>query len=77
MAGAWTSRRWATTRSRAAMRRWARIIRSTAGPAQAAVRDTAEREPDLVSYTGRKTGMAYRQPVSCVHDGNVLTHADP
>ncbi len=31
----------------------------------------------LVSYTGRKTGKAYRQPVSYVRDGYVLGHADP
>jgi hypothetical protein len=28
----------------------------------------------LISYTGRKSGKAYRQPVSYLPDGDVLRH---
>jgi deazaflavin-dependent oxidoreductase (nitroreductase family) len=60
----------------AAMRRRARIMRAVNVPMRAVlslpVPTPLSANLILVSYTGRKTGKAYRQPVSYVRDGDVL-----
>jgi deazaflavin-dependent oxidoreductase (nitroreductase family) len=60
----------------AAMRRRARIMRAVNVPMRAALTlplaTPLSKNLMLISYTGRKSGKAYRQPVSYVHDGDVL-----
>lgn len=60
----------------AALRRRARIMRAVNVPMRAVlslpVPTPLSANLMLVSYTGRKTGKAYRQPVSYVRDGDVL-----
>jgi deazaflavin-dependent oxidoreductase (nitroreductase family) len=60
----------------AAMRRRARIMRAVNVPMRAVlslpVRTPLSANLMLISYTGRKTGKPYRQPVSYVRDGDVL-----
>ena len=60
----------------AAMRRRARIMRAVNVPMRAVlslpVATPLSANLMLISYTGRKTGKAYRQPVSYVRDGDVL-----
>ena len=60
----------------AAMQRRARIMRVVNVPMRAALRlpvaTPLSANLMLVSYTGRKSGKAYRQPVSYVRDGEVL-----
>ncbi len=62
--------------SQTAMRRRARIMRAVNVPMRAALSlpfpTPLSRNLMLLSYTGRKTGKAYRQPVSYVRDGEVL-----
>lgn len=64
------------TINEAAMRRRARIMRAVNVPMRAVLSlpfaTPLSGNLMLVSYTGRKTGKAYRQPVSYVHDGEVL-----
>src|SRR6185437_12775198 len=64
------------TANEAAMRRRARIMRAVNVPMRAVLSlpfaTPLSSNLMLVSYTGRKTGKAYRQPVSYVHDGKVL-----
>ena len=64
------------TMDQAAMRRRARIMRAVNVPMRAVlslpVATPLSANLMLVSYTGRKTGKAYRQPVSYVRDGEVL-----
>lgn len=64
------------TIDQAAMRRRARIMRAVNVPMRAVlslpVATPLSANLMLVSYTGRKTGKAYRQPVSYVRDGEVL-----
>ena len=64
------------TVTQAAMRRRARIMRAVNVPIRAALSlpfpTPLSGNLMLVSYTGRKTGRAYRQPVSYVRDGDVL-----
>jgi deazaflavin-dependent oxidoreductase (nitroreductase family) len=60
----------------AAMRRRARIMRAVNVPMRAVlglpVATPLGANLMLISYTGRKTGKAYRQPVSYARDGEVL-----
>jgi deazaflavin-dependent oxidoreductase (nitroreductase family) len=60
----------------AAMRRRARIMRAVNVPMRAVlslpVPTPLSANLMLISYTGRKSGKAYRQPVSYVRDGEVL-----
>jgi endonuclease YncB( thermonuclease family) len=60
----------------AAMRRRARIMRAVNVPMRALlglpVATPLSRNLMLISYTGRKTGKPYRQPVSYVRDGDTL-----
>jgi hypothetical protein len=62
--------------NRAAMRRRARIMRAVNVPMRAVlglpVATPLGANLMLISYTGRKTGKAYRQPVSYARDGEVL-----
>jgi len=62
--------------SQAAMRRRARIMRAVNVPMRAALSlpfaTPLSANLMLISYTGRKSGKAYRQPVSYVRDGDVL-----
>jgi hypothetical protein len=62
--------------NQAAMRRRARIMRAVNVPMRAALTlpfaTPLSGNLMLISYTGRKTGKAYRQPVSYVRDGDVL-----
>jgi len=60
----------------AAMRRRARIMRAVNVPMRAVlslpVATPLSANLMLISYTGRKTGKAYRQPVSYARDGEML-----
>lgn len=60
----------------AAMRRRARIMRTVNVPMRAVLGlpfpTPLSANLMLISYTGRKTGKAYRQPVSYVRDGQTL-----
>ncbi len=60
----------------AAMRRRARIMRAVNVPMRLVlslpVPTPLSANLMLISYTGRKTGKGYRQPVSYVRDGDVL-----
>jgi F420H(2)-dependent quinone reductase len=60
----------------AAMARRARIMRAVNVPMRAALSlplaTPLSANLMLISYTGRKTGKAYRQPVSYARDGEVL-----
>jgi hypothetical protein len=60
----------------AAMRRRARIMRAVNVPMRAALSlpfaTPLNANLMLIFYTGRKSGKAYRQPVSYVRDGDVL-----
>jgi len=60
----------------AAMRRRARIMRAVNVPMRAVLGlpfpTPLSRNLMLISYTGRKTGKPYRQPVSYVRDGDTL-----
>jgi len=62
--------------SQAAMRRRARIMRAVNVPMRAALSlpfaTPLNANLMLIFYTGRKSGKAYRQPVSYVRDGDVL-----
>lgn len=62
--------------SQAAMRRRARIMRAVNVPMRAALSlpfaTPLSSNLMLISYTGRTSGKAYRQPVSYVRDGDVL-----
>src|ERR1700735_3627775 len=62
--------------NQAAMRRRARIMRAGNVPMRAALSlpfaSPLSGTLMLISYTGRKSGKAYRQPVSYVRDGGVL-----
>jgi len=62
--------------NQAAMRRRARIMRAVNVPMRAALSlpfaSPLNGNLMLISYTGRKSGKAYRQPVSYVRDGGVL-----
>ena len=62
--------------NQAAMRRRARMMRAVNVPMRAALSlpftTPLSRNLMLISYTGRKSGKAYRQPVSYVRDGDVL-----
>ena len=62
--------------NQAAMRRRARIMRAVNVPMRAVlslpVATPLSGNLMLVSYTGRKSGKAYRQPVSYVRSGDVL-----
>ena len=62
--------------NQAAMRRRARIMRAVNVPMRAALSlpfaTPLSGNLMLISYTGRKSGKAYRQPVSYVRDGDVL-----
>src|SRR6202050_3244184 len=62
--------------SRAAMQRRARIMRAVNVPTRAVLSlpfaTPLSGNLMLISYTGRKSGKAYRQPVSYVRDGDVL-----
>ena len=62
--------------NQAAMRRRARIMRAVNVPMRAALTlpfaTPLSGNLMLISYTGRKSGKAYRQPVSYVRDGDVL-----
>jgi hypothetical protein len=62
--------------SQAAMRRRARIMRAVNVPMRAVLSlpfaTPLSANLMLVCYTGRKSGRAYRQPVSYVRDGDVL-----
>ena len=64
------------TATRAAMRRRARIMRAVNVPMRAALSlpfpTPLSGSLMLITYTGRTTGRAYRQPVSYVRDGDVL-----
>jgi hypothetical protein len=59
-----------------ALRRRARIVRAVNVPMRAVLglpfRTPLSGNLMLISYTGRKTGKAYRQPVSYARDGDVL-----
>ncbi|HEX8005946.1 MAG TPA: nitroreductase/quinone reductase family protein [Trebonia sp.] len=59
-----------------ALRRRARIMRAVNVPMRAVLglpfRTPLSGNLMLISYTGRKTGKAYRQPVSYARDGDVL-----
>jgi hypothetical protein len=62
--------------NQAAMQRRARIMRAVNVPMRAALSlpfaTPINAKLMLIFYTGRKTGNAYRQPVSYVRDGDVL-----
>jgi deazaflavin-dependent oxidoreductase (nitroreductase family) len=62
--------------NQAAMRRRARLKRAVKVPMRAALSlpfaSPLNGNLMLISYTGRKSGKAYRQPVSYVRDGGVL-----
>ena len=62
--------------SQAALRQRARIMRTVNVPMRAALSlpfgTPLSGNLMLISYTGRKSGKAYRQPVSYVRDGDVL-----
>ena len=62
--------------NQAAMRRRARIMRAVNVPMRAALSlpftSPLSGNLMLISYTGRKSGKAYRQPVSYARDGDVL-----
>jgi deazaflavin-dependent oxidoreductase (nitroreductase family) len=62
--------------NQAAMRRRARIMRAVNVPMRAVLSlpftTPLSANLMLVAYTGRKSGRAYRQPVSYVRDGDVL-----
>jgi F420H(2)-dependent quinone reductase len=62
--------------NQAVMRRRARIMRAVNVPMRAALSlpfaTPLSGNLMLISYTGRKSGKAYRQPVSYVRDGDVL-----
>ena len=62
--------------NQAAMRRRARIMRMVNVPMRATLSlpfaTPLSGNLMLISYTGRKSGKAYRQPVSYVRDGDVL-----
>ena len=62
--------------NQAAMRRRARIMRTVNVPMRAVLAlpfaTPISGNLMLISYTGRKSGKAYRQPVSYVRDGDVL-----
>ena len=62
--------------NQAVMRRRARIMRAVNVPMRAVLSlpfaTPLSGNLMLISYTGRKSGKAYRQPVSYVRDGNVL-----
>jgi hypothetical protein len=62
--------------NRAAMQRRARIMRAVNVPMRAVLSlpfaTPLSGNLMLISYTGRKTGKAYRQPVSYVRDGDSL-----
>jgi deazaflavin-dependent oxidoreductase (nitroreductase family) len=62
--------------NQAAMRRRARFMRAVNVPMRAALSlpfaTPLSGNLMLISYTGRKSGKAYRQPVSYVRDGDVL-----
>ncbi len=62
--------------NQAAMRRRAQIMRAVNVPMRAALSlpfgTPLSQNLMLISYIGRKSGKAYRQPVSYVHDGDVL-----
>jgi len=62
--------------NQAAMRRRARIMRAVNVPMRAVLSlpfaTPLSANLMLISYTGRKTGKAYRQPVSYVRDGEAL-----
>jgi deazaflavin-dependent oxidoreductase (nitroreductase family) len=62
--------------NQAAMARRARIMRAVNVPMRAALSlpfaTPLNANLMLISYTGRKTGKAYRQPVSYARDGEVL-----
>ncbi len=64
------------TVNEAAMRRRARIMRAVNVPMRAALSlpfpTPLSGNLMLISYTGRKTGKAYRQPVSYARDGQTL-----
>ena len=64
------------TVSQTAMRRRARIMRAINVPMRAALSlpfaTPLSANLMLISYTGRKSGKTYRQPVSYVRDGDVL-----
>jgi len=64
------------TINQAAMRRRARIMRAVNVPMRAALSlpfaTPLNANLMLIFYTGRKSGKAYRQPVSYVRDGDVL-----
>ena len=64
------------TVDQAAMRRRARIMRAVNVPMRAALSlpfaTPLSASLMLISYTGRKTGKAYRQPVSYARDGETL-----
>jgi deazaflavin-dependent oxidoreductase (nitroreductase family) len=64
------------TIDQAAMRRRARIMRVVNVPMRTMLSLPFATPPSssvmLISYTGRKTGKPYRQPVSYVRDGEVL-----
>jgi hypothetical protein len=66
----------ATELSRAAMQRRARIMRAVNVPMRAVLGlpfpTPLGGNLMLISFTGRKSGKAYRQPVSYVRDGDVL-----
>jgi hypothetical protein len=59
-----------------ALRRRARVMRAVNVPMRAVLglpfRTPLSGNLMLISYTGRKTGKAYRQPVSYARDGDVL-----
>src|SRR3984885_8283949 len=60
----------------AAMQRRARIMRAVNVPMRAVLTlpfaTPLSGNLMIISYTGRKSGKAYRQPVSCVRDSDVL-----
>ena len=62
--------------SQAAMQRRARVMRAVNVPMRAVLTlpfaTPLSGNLMLISYTGRKSGKAYRQPVSYVRDGDVL-----
>jgi hypothetical protein len=62
--------------NQAAMQRRARIMRAVNVPMRAALSlpfpTPLNANLMLIHYTGRKSGKAYRQPVSYVRDGDVL-----
>jgi deazaflavin-dependent oxidoreductase (nitroreductase family) len=64
------------TVNQAAMRRRARIMRAVNVPMRAMLSlpfaTPLSGNLMLISYTGRKTGKAYRQPVSYARDGDML-----